>query len=154
MDLSTLKPARGSRSKKKRIGRGESSGSGKTSGHGGKGQTARSGGSIARHFEGGQTPLYRRIPKIGFRSRARRRGDNAYAILNVADLERFESGSTVDIEALKVIGCVAGLRQKAGIKVLGNGELTKKLTVKVNAISEAARAKIEALGGTVELINA
>ena len=153
MDLSTLKPARGSRSKKKRLGRGESSGLGKTSGHGGKGQTARSGGSIARHFEGGQTPLYRRVPKIGFRSRLRRRGENAYAIINVADLDRFEAGSTVDLDALTQIGCVAGQRRKAGVKLLGNGEVTKKLTVKVNAASDAARAKIEAQGGTVEIID-
>ena len=154
MELSKLKPAPGSRTKKKRLGRGEGSGLGKTSGHGGKGQTARSGGGVARHFEGGQTPLYRRVPKIGFRSIKKTRGDNQYAVVNLCDLEKFDAGSTVDVEALRQIGRVPGMKQKAGIKLLGKGEITKKLSVKVHAVSETAKAKIEAQGGTVEVISA
>lgn len=154
MELSTLRPAAGSRSKRKRIGRGEGSGHGKTSGHGGKGQTARSGGGVARHFEGGQTPFYRRVPKIGFRSIAKMRGDNQYAVVNLSDLDKFEEGSTVDVEALRQIGRVPGMKQKAGVKLLGKGEITKKLNIKVHAISQSAKAKIEAQGGTVELISA
>lgn len=152
MELSTLKPAQGSRSKRRRVGRGEGSGRGKTSGHGGKGQTARSGGKPHIHFEGGQTPLYRRVPKIGFRSRKRTHGENIYTIVNLADLEKFDAGAVVDVEALVKAGCKIG--RNAGIKLLGRGEISKQLSVKVHAVSASAKAKIEARGGTVELITA
>lgn len=152
MDLSTLKPHPGSKRKKARVGRGEGSGLGKTSGHGGKGQTARSGGKPHMHFEGGQTPLYRRVPKIGFRSRKKTRGENQYEIVNLSELEKFEAGSTVDLEALRQIGRFAGSKEKGGVKLLGKGELTKQLNIKVHAISASARAKIESLGGNVELV--
>ena len=151
MELSKLRPAAGSKSKRKRVGRGEGSGYGKTSGRGEKGQTARSGGSIARHFEGGQTPLYRRVPKIGFRSRKRVRGDNVFTIINLSDLECFEAGTKVDPEALRQVG--RRIETKSGIKLLGKGTLTKKLSISVHAISKAAREKIEALGGSVEIIS-
>jgi len=102
------------------------------------------------HFEGGQTPLYRRVPKIGFRSRKRTNRENSYTIINLTDLERFESGAVVDVEALIKIGCHVG--RNAGIKLLGRGEVSKQLNVKVHAVSASAKAKIEALNGTVELI--
>ncbi len=152
MELSTLKPAQGSRSKRRRGGRGEGSGLGKTSGHGGKGQTARSGGKPHVHFEGGQTPLYRRVPKIGFRSRKKRLGENRYKIVNLAELENFEAGAVVDVEALVKAGCKIG--RNAGIKLLGKGDITRQLAVKVHAVSASAKAKIEAKGGTVEIITA
>ena len=152
MELWNLKPAEGSKKKKIRVGRGESSGCGKTSGRGGKGQTARSGGGVSSYFEGGQMPLYRRIPKIGFRSRRRIRGENQYLIVNLSDLERFDAGSVVDAESLKQAGKVPSPKELAGVKVLGKGELTKKLVLKVNAISESAKNKIESLGGSVEIV--
>lgn len=151
MELSTLSPAKGSRKKARRVGRGEGS-KGKTCGRGGKGQTARSGGNIPARFEGGQMPLYRRIPKIGFRSKLKAAGANTYNLVSLDTLERFESGATVDETSLKAKGYGTSPRNEAGVKVLGTGKLTKKLTVKVNAISASARAAVEAAGGTVELI--
>ena len=146
MKLHELQPAEGSKHALKRKGRGIGSGLGKTSGKGHKGQKARSGYSRRPGFEGGQMPLQRRVPKRGFNNIFA----TEYAIVNVSDLEkRFEAGATVDAESL--VAC--GLLKKTldGVKVLGKGEITKSLTVKVDAISESAKAKIEAAGGTVEV---
>lgn len=146
MDLSNLKPAEGSKhSANFRRGRGHGSGNGKTAGKGHKGQKARS-GAARPGFEGGQMPLYRRIPKRGFTNR------NSKTIIgiNVDALERFEDGAVVTVETLMESGIVKN--PKDGVKILGNGELTKKLTVKVDAFSEGAKSKIEALGGTCEVI--
>lgn len=151
MDLSTLKPAKGSRKRRKVVGRGEASGHGKTSCRGGKGQTARSGGKIRAGFEGGQMPLYRRIPKLGFISRQQVFGDNRYFVVDLDVLEKFDNGATVDVESLHAIGFRARSRERAGVKVLGSGKLTKKLIVKVAAVSESARKAIESAGGTVEV---
>lgn len=146
MDLSNLQPAAGSKhSDNFRRGRGHGSGNGKTAGKGHKGQKARS-GATRPGFEGGQMPLYRRIPKRGFTNR------NSKVIIgiNVSALEKFENDAVVTVEALKEIGLINNPRD--GVKILGDGELTKKLTVKVNAFSAGAKAKIEALGGTCEVI--
>ena len=146
MKLHELSPAAGSKKDVKRIGRGAASGQGKTAGKGHKGQKARAGRGMRPGFEGGQMPLQRRLPKRGF--------NNIFAkeisTVNVSALNAFEDGATVDIEAL----VNAGLVKKAldGVKVLGNGELSKKLTVKVNAYSDAAKQKIEAAGGKAEVI--
>ncbi|HOD50928.1 MAG TPA: 50S ribosomal protein L15 [Candidatus Hydrogenedentes bacterium] len=146
MDLSTLTQTPGARKKRKRVGRGPSSGHGKTSGKGHKGQNARSGSSRPRGFEGGQMPINRRLPKRGFYHEDR----FAMAVVNVAALEKFfEAGAEVTPAALVKAGLVRASR--GGVKVLGDGELTKKLSVKVNAVSESAREKIEAAGGSVEL---
>ena len=146
MELSNLRPAEGSKhSDNFRRGRGHGSGNGKTAGKGHKGQKARS-GAPRIGFEGGQMPLYRRIPKRGFKNI----NTKEIIAINVSVLERFDNDAVVDIEALKEAGVIKN--PKDGVKVLGNGELTKKLTVKVNAVSESAKAKIEALGGTVEVI--
>lgn len=152
MDLSTLMPAKGSRKKKVRLGRGEASGVGKTSGRGGKGQTARSGGTIRAGFEGGQMPLYRRLPKIGFRSFKSVSGANFYHEVKLGSLEQFDAGTTVDTTALKSKNLAKGLNFGAGIKILFSPGLTKKLDVKVHAITKSARAEIEKLGGTVEIV--
>ena len=147
MELSNLKPAEGAKhSNNFRRGRGHGSGNGKTAGKGHKGQKARSGGSTRIGFEGGQMPLYRRIPKRGFTNR------NAKDIvgINVDALERFEDGTEVTVELLKETGIIKNPRD--GVKILGNGELTKKLTVKANAFSKGAVAKIEAAGGSTEVI--
>lgn len=146
MELSNLRPAEGSKqSDNFRRGRGHASGNGKTAGKGHKGQKARS-GAPRPGFEGGQMPLYRRIPKRGFTNRNTL---NIVAI-NVSALERFENGTTVDVNALMEAGIISNPRD--GVKVLGNGELTKKLDVKVDAFSASAKEKIEALGGTAEVI--
>ena len=146
MKLHELSPAAGSNRDVKRIGRGHGSGRGKTAGKGHKGQKARAGRGMRIGFEGGQMPLQRRIPKRGF--------NNIFAkkivSINVGTLEKFENGATVDIAALKEAGIVKNSFD--GVKVLSNGELTKSLTVKVNAFSEAAKAKIEAAGGKAEVI--
>lgn len=152
MELSKLKPARGARRLRTRVGRGESSGLGKTSGRGGKGQTARKGSPIRAGFEGGQMPLYRRIPKLGFNSRKKILGGNRFDIINVGDLEKLPAGSVVDKESLGNFGWSAHLRKKGGLKLLGHGTLSKKLTVKVSAASAEARKKVEAAGGTVEIL--
>ena len=146
MELSNLQPADGSKhSDNFRRGRGHGSGNGKTAGKGHKGQKARSGAPRVG-FEGGQMPLYRRIPKRGFKNR------NTLEIvgINVSALEKFEDGATVTIDALKEAGIVRN--EKDGVKILGNGELTKKLTVQANAFSASAVEKIEALGGKAEVI--
>ena len=146
MELSNLRPAEGSRkSDNFRRGRGHGSGNDKTAGKGHKGQKARS-GATRPGFEGGQMPLYRRIPKRGFTNR------NSKTIIgiNVSDLERFDNDSVVTVETLIEAGIVKNPRD--GVKILGNGELTKKLTVKADAVSEGAKAKIEAVGGTCEVI--
>lgn len=152
MELSKLAPRHGARKSRRRVGRGESSGAGKTSGKGGKGQTARSGGHVRPGFEGGQMPLYRRLPKYGFTSRTKVLGLNQYDVINLSSLEKFDNGATVDAEAILAKGYGNHNRNKAGIKVLGTGELTKKLHLKVHAISASAKAKIESLGGSVELL--
>lgn len=152
MELSRLAPPRGAKKKRTRVGLGEGSGHGKTSGRGGKGQTARSGGGVRPGFEGGQMPLYRRIPKFGFSSRSKVLGKNSFIVVNLSDLEKFADGSVVDQSTLLQNGIKGGAHERAGYKVLGNGQLTKKLTVKVQAISASAKAKIEALGGTVEIV--
>lgn len=146
MDLSNLKPAIGSTKSRKRIGRGAGSGLGKTSGKGHKGQKARSGGSIKAGFEGGQMPLQRRLPKRGFRSLDKK----VYALVNLRDLELFEAGSVVDLEEYGKAGLVREICD--GIKILGDGELTKSLTVKAHKFSKSAQAKIEAAGGKAEVI--
>ena len=146
MDLSNLRPADGSKqSDNFRRGRGHGSGNGKTAGKGHKGQKARSGGTRPG-FEGGQMPLYRRIPKRGFTNR----NSKDIEAVNVSALERFDNDTEVTIETLIEAGVIKDA--KDGVKILGNGELTKKLTVKVNAFSESAKAKIEALGGKAEVI--
>lgn len=146
MNLSNLQPAEGSKhSDNFRRGRGHASGNGKTAGKGHKGQKARS-GATRPGFEGGQMPLYRRIPKRGFTNR----NSKTIVGINVSALERFENDAVVTVESLMEIGIVSN--PKDGVKILGNGELTKKLTVKVDAFSEGAKAKIEALGGTCEVI--
>lgn len=146
MELSNLRPAEGSKHKANfRKGRGTGSGNGKTAGYGHKGQKARS-GAPRPGFEGGQMPLYRRLPKRGFTNRNR----IDYAELNVARLNAFEDSVTVDVETLCTMGIIKDL--KSGLKILGGGELTKKLNVKANAFSESARQKIEAAGGTCEVI--
>ena len=147
MRLHNLKPRPGAKHRTKRLGQGESSGHGTTSGRGGKGQTARSGSSIRIGFEGGQMPLIRRIPKRGFNNA---RFTTAYSPVNVGDLNQFENGARVDETALRSVGLANG--PKLGIKILGTGELTKKLVVVVSAISASAKTKIEAKGGSVELI--
>jgi large subunit ribosomal protein L15 len=146
MELSNLRPAEGSvQSDNFRRGRGHGSGNGKTAGKGHKGQKARS-GAPRPGFEGGQMPLFRRLPKRGFKNI---NSKNIVAI-NVSSLERFDNGSVVDIQALKDNGIIN--HEYDGVKILGNGEFTKKLTVKVNAYSASAKEKIEALGGTAEVI--
>lgn len=153
LSLSTLTPRSGSRKNSKRLGRGEGSGKGKTSGKGGKGQSARAGGSIRPGFEGGQMPLYRRLPKIGFTSAERVAGRNIFNVVRLEVLEKCDNGAVVDPAALAALGCTEKKGKKAGYKVLlGSGTFTKKLTIKVHAVSEGAKAKIESLGGTVELI--
>lgn len=153
--LSNLKPNKGARKARTRVGRGEGSGHGKTSGKGGKGQTARSGGGVRAGFEGGQMPLYRRLPKVGFTSRVSVRGDNDYNVVRLSALQNVASGATVDLAAIQALGYAKRSSAKAGVKVLSdNGEFSKKLHLKVNAISEGARARVEAAGGTVEIIGA
>ena len=132
---------------RKRIGRGPGSGNGKTAGKGHKGQNARSGGGVRPGFEGGQLPLYRRLSKRGFNNYNFR---TVYATINVSDLEKFEDGAVVTPELLKEMGILK--KQLSGVKVLGNGELTKKLTVKANKFSKSAIEKIEAKGGKAEVI--
>ena len=132
---------------RKRVGRGQGSGTGKTSGKGHKGQNARSGGGVRPGFEGGQLPLFRRLSKRGFNNYNFKK---VYATVNVGDLERFDEGTTVTKELLIEVGLVK--KELDGIKILGNGDLTKKLTVKANKFSSSAKAKIENVGGTTEVI--
>ncbi|BBH27475.1 50S ribosomal protein L15 [Intestinibaculum porci] len=146
MKLHELHYTDGARKERKRVGRGTSSGTGKTSGRGQKGQGARSGGGKKPGFEGGQTPLFMRIPKRGFTNVNRKE----YAIVNVKDLNRFEANSVVDLEALMNAGLVK--KELDGLKILGNGELTVALTVKANKFSKSAASAIEAAGGKTEVI--
>ena len=146
MKLNELSPAPGSVKKSFRVGRGNGSGAGKTAGKGHKGQNARSGGGVRPGFEGGQMPLQRRVPKRGFVNIFATR----YEAINVDQLNRFEDGAVVDEAAIVGAGLVKNTRD--GIKILGRGELTKKLTVKVAAFSEGAKSKIEAAGGKAEVV--
>ncbi len=146
MDLSNLKPAAGSTKNRKRIGRGPGSGTGKTSGKGHKGQNARSGGGVKPGFEGGQMPLQRRLPKRGFTSLNKK----VYSLVNLRDLDGFESGTVVDLEALGKVGLVGSI--KDGVKILADGDLSKPLTVQAHKFSKTAAAKIEAAGGKAEVL--
>jgi len=146
MKLHELKPAEGSRKERNRVGRGIGSGNGKTAGRGHKGQNARSGGGVRPGFEGGQNPLYRRLPKRGFTNPTRKE----YAVVNLDALNRFEAGTTVTPELLLETGIVKNPQD--GIKILGNGEVTVKLTVQANKFSQSAIEKIEAAGGKTEVI--
>ncbi|MCW5554072.1 MAG: 50S ribosomal protein L15 [Verrucomicrobiae bacterium] len=148
MRLHNLKPRPGAKHRRKRLGQGESSGRGKTSGRGGKGQTARSGSSIRIGFEGGQMPLIRRIPKRGFNNA---RFTTRYLPVNADALNVFEDGARVDEAVLRGVGLVNG--RGDGVKILGQGELNKKLTVCAHAFSASARAKIEGKGGVCELVS-
>jgi large subunit ribosomal protein L15 len=144
MKLNNLKPPRGAKKKARRVGRGPGSGSGKTAGRGTKGQGSRSGGGVRSGFEGGQMPLQRRLPKRGFHNPFKK----LYAAINVKDLERFAPDSLVDEALLRQSGLVKG--RWDGVKLLGSGDVTRSLTVKVDRCSAGARQKIEAAGGKVE----
>lgn len=146
MDLNSLSPAEGSTKNRKRIGRGVGSGHGKTSTKGHKGQKARSGGSIKAGFEGGQMPMQRRLPKRGFTPLTRK----IYSIINIGQLECFESGASLSLEDFVKHGLVKNLTD--GVKILSNGELTKSLTVKAHKFSSAAKDRIIAAGGSVEVL--
>lgn len=146
MKLHELQPAEGSRKKRNRVGRGIGSGNGKTAGKGHKGQNARSGGGVRLGFEGGQTPLFRRLPKRGFTNINRK----DYAIVNLDALNRFEDGTEITPALLIETGVVS--KEKAGVKILANGKLEKKVTVKAHKFSSAAKEAIEAAGGTTEVI--
>ncbi len=147
MKLNELSPADGSRSSRKRLGRGVGSGLGKTAGRGSKGHRSRSGGGVRPGFEGGQMPIHRRLPKRGFTNIFKKK----IVILNIGDLKRFESGAIVDEELLHSTGMAKGCYD--AIKLLGNGDIDYPLTVKVNAASKSAIDKIEAAGGKVEVIS-
>jgi large subunit ribosomal protein L15 len=144
MQLHDLAPAPGSRKKPKRVGRGPGSGMGKTSTRGHKGLKARSGGSVRPGFEGGQMPIYRRLPKRGFTNIFKRQ----YAVLNIADLDRFDDGAVIDMDALRQVGLVKG--KVDGAKLLGNGDTQKKFALKDILVSKTAKEKIESVGGTIE----
>jgi len=144
MQLHDLAPAPGSRKNRKKVGRGPGSGMGKTSTRGHKGLKARSGGSVRPGFEGGQMPIYRRLPKRGFFNIFKTKN----AVLNVIDLDRFEDGATIDMESLREAGMVKG--RVDGVKLLGMGETTKKFFLKNILVSKAAKEKIEAAGGSIE----
>lgn len=146
MKLHELAPADGSKKNKKRVGRGNGSGSGKTAGRGNKGQNSRSGGGVRPGFEGGQMPIHRRLPKRGFTNIFKKN----VAIINIRDLERFESGSVVDENLLIQKGLIKGKRDS--VKLLGKGDILHPLVIKVNSVSNGAREKIEAAGGTVEVV--
>lgn len=146
MKLHELRPAEGSTKNKKRIGRGTASGQGKSAGKGQKGQNSRSGGGTRLGFEGGQMPLYRRLPKVGFTNIWRKE----YAVVNLSDLDVFEDGMVITIEVLKEAGLVKAM--KAGVKILGTGDISKSLTVQANKFSKSAAEKINAAGGKVEVI--
>ena len=147
MKLNELRPAEGSVQERYRKGRGPGSGNGKTAGKGHKGQNARSGGGVRPGFEGGQFPIYRQLPKRGFNNK---RFATVYATVNVSDLNRFEDGAIVDIQTLLDARVIR--KAQDGLKVLGNGEITKKLTVKAAVFSASAKEKIEAAGGKTEVV--
>lgn len=146
MNLSELTPAPGSVRENYRKGRGHASGNGKQAGRGHKGQNARSGGGVRPGFEGGQLPLYRRLPKRGFKNKFAKE----YTIVNIETLDQFDNGTVIDSELLLKEGVISKLND--GLKILGNGELTKNLTVKANIFSASAKEKIEAAGGKAEVI--
>ena len=146
MKLNELSPAKGSRSARKRLGRGVGSGTGKTAGRGQKGHKSRSGGGVRPGFEGGQMPIHRRLRKGGFKNIFKKQ----IAVINISDLDRFENGSLIDAAALVKCGLVKGRRD--GIKLLAQGDLERSLTIRLTAVSQSAREKIEAAGGTVEEI--
>ena len=146
MKLHTMNLAE-TRTERNRVGRGPGSGNGKTSGRGQKGQKSRSGGGVRLGFEGGQTPLARRLPKRGFKNALFK---TRYAVINLSDLDKFEEGAVVTPELLKEMGLIK--KQLDGVKVLGNGTLTKKITVKANKFSDAALREIEKIGGKAEVI--
>ena len=146
MELNNLKPKKSSRHSEKRVGRGPGSGNGKTAGRGEKGQKSRTGFSRMRGFEGGQMPLHRRLPKRGFTNIFKKE----HAVVNLSDLERFDNGATIDEATLRQAGLVKG--KNDGIKVLGNGKLSKKLTVQATKFSATARKQIEEAGGTCQEI--
>ncbi|MDY6023923.1 MAG: 50S ribosomal protein L15 [Candidatus Borkfalkiaceae bacterium] len=148
MRIDTISPAEGARTAKRRLGRGIGSGLGKTSGKGHKGQWARSGGGVRPGFEGGQMPLIRRVPKRGFNNHFRK----VYSIVNLSVLENFEAGSVVDIETLNEKGLIKLVKDSLGLKVLGDGTVSKALTVKAKSFSAAAKEAIEKAGGTAEQI--
>lgn len=150
MKLDELRPAPGARKRRKRVGRGPSSGHGKTSGRGTKGHKARSGGGKGGGFEGGQMPLYRRLPKRGFLPHG---GKTEYAVVNLKALGRFAAGAVVDPDGLMQAGLIKGA-DRDRVKVLGDGDVPHALTVRTHAVSASARAKIEARGGRVELLAA
>lgn len=150
MRLDELRPAPGATKRRKRIGRGPGSGHGKTSGKGHKGQRARSGGGKGAGFEGGQMPLYRRLPKRGFVPHGGRTG---YAVVNLKSLGGFAAGSVVDPESLVQAGLIKA-RDRSAVKILGEGDVSHALTVKAHAVSGSARQKIEAKGGRVEVLSA
>ena len=146
MNLNELKPVEGARHYKKRVGRGVGSGMGKTATRGHKGQNARAGGGVRPGYEGGQTPLFKRLPKRGFTNIYRKE----YAVVNLGDINsKFETGAVVDVNALKQAGLVK--KEYEGVKILSNGELTKAVTVKAAKFSKAAAEKITAAGGTIEV---
>jgi len=147
MDLEKLFPSPGSRRKARRVGRGPGSGHGKTAGRGHKGQKSRAGGKLKPGFEGGQMPLTRRIPKRGFSNQMFKK---EWCVVNLRDLSRFPAGSVVDEAALRQAGLVKG--QGRGIKLLGQGEVTAALTVRLHAVSKQARQRLEAAGGVVEVV--
>ena len=147
MKLNELSPAPNAKRAVRRLGRGTGSGLGKTSGKGQKGQNSRSGGGVRPGFEGGQMPLLRRLPKVGFTNHFRR----VYTTINVSDLEKFENGTVVDAELLRNKGIIGNLEAK-GLKVLGNGSLTKNLTVRANKFTESAIEKIKQAGGSIEVL--
>lgn len=146
MKLHELSPAEGSRKKRKRIGRGVASGSGKTAGRGTKGHNSRSGGGVRPGFEGGQMPLHRRLPKRGFTNIFKKK----IAIINISDLSRFVSGSVIDEVALAGLGLIKG--KNDGIKLLGQGEINMPLTIRINSVSKSASEKIIAAGGAIEAV--
>lgn len=146
MKLHELRPAEGTTKNKKRLGRGTASGQGKSAGKGQKGQKSRSGGGVRVGFEGGQMPLYRRLPKVGFTNIWRKE----YAVVNLSDLDIFENGTVVNLDALKEAGLVKAV--KNGVKILGTGEINKSLTVQAQKFSKTAAEKITAAGGKVEVI--
>jgi len=146
MKLNELSPAKGARSQRKRLGRGVGSGSGKTAGRGTKGLNSRSGGGVRPGFEGGQMPIHRRLPKRGFTNIFRK----PVAVINIRDLSRFEIGSEVERSVLTKSGLIKGRCHR--VKLLGHGDISHPLSIKVNSVSKSAREKIEAAGGTVEVI--
>ena len=147
MRIDTIQPAEGATTSPKRLGRGIGSGKGKTSGKGHKGQWARSGGGVRPGFEGGQMPLSRRLPKTGFDNRYKK----VYSIVNLDDLNKFDDGAVVNAEELKKAGVISKI-EPYGLKVLGNGELTKKVTVQAKKFSKSAQEKIEKAGGKAEVL--